>query len=141
AVLPVLWRKQNPPKKPKILRKSSSFFSAFQDLSPPPFLALEEAELPYRAGHGVHRARIVPWIVRVWRQLRGLPYHNLHDCHPVLPVQPDADGFAKIQDLILKFRSSVFEKERKCAILTQNCKIPHKWRRPCTSDDIWKPLS
>jgi hypothetical protein len=49
--------------------------------------------------------------------------------------------FAEIQDLILKFRSFVIEKEQKCAILKQCYKIPHKWRSPCTSDDIWKPLS
>ena len=41
AVLSVLWRKQKPPKKPKILRKSSSLFSAFQDLSPTLSLALK----------------------------------------------------------------------------------------------------
>ena len=40
AVLSVLWRKQNPPKKPKILRKSSTLFSTIQDLSPTPSLAL-----------------------------------------------------------------------------------------------------
>ena len=39
AVLSVLWRNQKPPQKPKILRKSSSLFSAFQDLSPTPSLA------------------------------------------------------------------------------------------------------
>ena len=40
AVLSVLQRKQKPLKKPKILRKSSTLFSAFQDLSPTPSLAL-----------------------------------------------------------------------------------------------------
>ena len=41
AVLSVLQRKQKPLKKPKILRKSSRLFSAFQDPGPTPSLALK----------------------------------------------------------------------------------------------------
>ena len=57
-----------------------------------------------------------------------------------LHLSSNTDVFTEIQDLILKFRNFVFDNRRNCAILKQSYKIPHKWRQPCTSDDIWKPL-